>query len=88
MRSGVPPESKCIVVPSPFIHDQAASLVIPAMGSDPRNSEEHTGEIVDMLPELLKDVQGALVLFSSRRQMKDVHYGLSKIWAGQSAATG
>ena len=80
MRSGVPAESNCIVVPSPFIHSQAANLVIPAMGSDPRNSEEHTEEIIEMVPELLKDVQGALVLFSSRRQMKDVHYGLSKAW--------
>lgn len=80
MRSGIPAETKCSVVPSPFLHGEAARLVIPAMESDPRNSEEHTDEIVDMLPNLLPSEKGALVLFSSRRQMKDVHYGMGKEW--------
>ena len=80
MRSGIPPESKCVVVPSPFQHTTAARLVIPAMESNPRDSEAHTDEIIDMLPELLEGEKGALVLFSSRRQMRDVHFGLSDEW--------
>ena len=83
MRSGVPNESRCVVVPSPFLHHQAATLVVPAMTSDPRNAEEHTGEIVELLPTLFgaeEHSHGVLVLFSSRRQMKDVHFGLDAQW--------
>ncbi|MGB0359801.1 MAG: ATP-dependent DNA helicase DinG, partial [Endozoicomonas sp.] len=79
MRSGVPTESKCVVVPSPFLHTEAASLVIPNMRSDPRNAEEHTEELIELLPDLLSEEshsRGVLVLFSSRRQMKDVHFGM------------
>ncbi len=78
MRSGVPAESRCVVVPSPFLHGQAAKLVIPAMTSDPRKSDEHTDEIIELLPDMLEKNRGSLVLFSSRRQMNDVHFGLSK----------
>ena len=78
MRSGIPSESKCVIVPSPFQHATAASLVIPAMESNPRDSDAHTGEIVEMLPELLEGSKGSLVLFSSRRQMNDVYYGLDQ----------
>lgn len=78
MRSGIPSESKCVVVPSPFQHAQAARLVIPAMESNPKDSEAHTEEIIEMLPSLLEGSKGSLVLFSSRRQMRDVHYGLSQ----------
>ncbi|MGI9273685.1 MAG: ATP-dependent DNA helicase DinG [Endozoicomonas sp.] len=80
MRSGVPSESRCVVVPSPFLHGSAARLVVPAMESNPRQSDEHTEEIIEMLPELLEGRKGSLVLFSSRRQMKDVHYGLDDAW--------
>ena len=83
MRSGVPSESRCVVVPSPFLHHQAATLVIPAMTSDPRNADEHTGEIIELLPALFADEEqprGVLVLFSSRRQMKDTHFGLDPQW--------
>ncbi|WP_067520742.1 ATP-dependent DNA helicase DinG [Endozoicomonas ascidiicola] len=79
MRSGVPAESKCVIVPSPFLHQEAASLVVPAMLSNPKNAEEHTAELVELLPDLLNETdhpRGLLVLFSSRRQMKDVHFGM------------
>ena len=78
MRSGVPSESKCVVVPSPFQHAEAARLVIPDMESNPRDAEAHTEEIIERLPELLEDHKGSLVLFSSRRQMNDVFYGVSQ----------
>ncbi|WP_257267146.1 ATP-dependent DNA helicase DinG [Endozoicomonas sp. ONNA2] len=83
MRSGVPDKSRCVVVPSPFLHGEAASLVIPVMASDPRNAQDHTAEMIELLPELLSGddrPKGMLVLFSSRRQMKDVHFGLDAPW--------
>jgi ATP-dependent DNA helicase DinG len=42
------------------------------MTSDPGNQEAHTREVVDRLPSLIKDDQGALLLFTSRRQMEAV----------------
>ncbi len=81
MRSGVPDDCRCVVVPSPFLHNQAATLVVPAMTSDPRNAQGHTGEIAELLPGLFDAHNcGVLVLFSSRRQMKDVHFALDKKW--------
>lgn len=80
MRSGIPSESRCVVVPSPFQHSFAAQLVVPGMLSDPRQSEEHTEEIVEKLPDLMSTQKGTLVLFSSRKQMKDVHFGLDDEW--------
>jgi ATP-dependent DNA helicase DinG len=41
------------------------------MRSDPRCPPEHTAEIVEVLPELVAS-GGALILFSSARQMRDV----------------
>ncbi|MDP0563520.1 MAG: ATP-dependent DNA helicase DinG [Candidatus Endonucleobacter sp. (ex Gigantidas childressi)] len=76
MGSGIPIESRCVIVPSPFIHANAASLVIPVMNTDPRKPEEHTSELITMMPELLNLRQGSLALFSSRRQMKDVYNGM------------
>ena len=80
MRSGVPSESKTIVVPSPFQHQLAAQLVIPDMLSEPRRSEEHTEELIEMMPGLMESQRGTLVLFSSRKQMNDVFYGLEDSW--------
>ena len=80
MRSGVPSESKCVVVPSPFLHAQAAQIVVPDMTSDPRQSEEHTNEIIDILPKMMESQRGTLVLFSSRKQMNDVFYGMPDSW--------
>ncbi|MDD7805052.1 MAG: ATP-dependent DNA helicase DinG [Endozoicomonas sp. (ex Botrylloides leachii)] len=77
MRSGIPIESRCVIVPSPFEHDRAALLVVPAMDTDPRETQEHTNVLIERIPELINQQQGTLVLFSSRRQMNDVYEGLS-----------
>ncbi len=74
MRAGVPKDSRCEVVASPFHYNEAAVLNIPAMESNP-TGEGHSEEVTEKLPELLKETPGALVLFSSRRQLKEV-YGL------------
>ncbi len=76
MRSGVPSESRFVVVPSPFVHGSAAQLIVPAMAVDPRKQEEHTQALIACVPSLINQSQGALMLFSSRRQMKDVYGGL------------
>ncbi|MTI12429.1 ATP-dependent DNA helicase DinG [Sansalvadorimonas verongulae] len=78
IRSGVPSESRCESVPSPFHHHEAGTLVIPSMSSDPSRASDHTDELIETLPKLMEVARGTLVLFSSRRQMKDVFFGLSR----------
>ncbi len=78
MYSGIPDSARCDSVPSPFHYHQAGTVVIPAMSSDPGKAEEHTQELIALLPELMTIAQGTLVLFSSRRQMKDLFFGLDR----------
>jgi ATP-dependent DNA helicase DinG len=65
------PESTLLELDSPFDYARQAELVVPRMRSDPRCPPEHTAEIVEVLPELVAS-GGALILFSSARQMRDV----------------
>ena len=55
------------------------------MKSDPTRAEEHTQEIIEMLPELVSEKHGSLVLFSSRRQLDAVFEGLDVLSQGASA---
>ena len=75
-RCGLPQNSICQVIESPFSHQEAAVLQVPKQGFDPSKSQEHTQAIIKILPQLLARELGALVLFSSRRQLLDVLEGL------------
>ncbi len=75
MRSGMPAEAVCQTVASPFNY-QAAVLEIPPLRSEPRQAEEHTQELIELMPDLLQRERGSLVLFASRKQMQEVYYGL------------
>jgi ATP-dependent DNA helicase DinG len=68
---------KLLRVDSPFDYRRNARLVIPAMRADPSDTEAHTGEVVERLPELIR-TQGTLVLFSSARQMRAVYGALDE----------
>lgn len=59
-------------VESPFDYRSNAKLVIPAMRSDPADSDAHTMEVVDRLPGLVR-TRGTLVLFASAKQMRAVY---------------
>lgn len=78
--SGVPAGSSCTVVPSPFDYASAGALVIPPMDVDPGDAVAHTAMLGRILPELLKETEGSLVLFSSRRQMEQVFALLPEGW--------
>lgn len=77
-HAGIPASAHCESVPSPFRYEEAGLLVIPAMSSDPGRADEHTDELMRMLPDLVKVAKGTLVLFSSRRQMNDVFFGVDR----------
>jgi ATP-dependent DNA helicase DinG len=70
-RSGIPVDARMQRVASPFDPSRVV-FSVPAMRSDPGNADEHTDEICALLPSLLEGHTGALVLFSSRRQMEAV----------------
>ena len=55
---------------------QDAEFYVPVMHSHPGSAAAHTEEVIRLLPKLLADAQGALVLFSSRQQMEAVQQGL------------
>jgi ATP-dependent DNA helicase DinG len=76
-RCGLPNTSNYQKIQSPFSHQQAAVLQVPRQGFDPSNSAQHTQAIITVLPKLLAQERGVLVLFSSRRQLLDVLAGLS-----------
>ncbi|MDX1452964.1 MAG: ATP-dependent DNA helicase DinG [Oleiphilaceae bacterium] len=77
-KTGLPEASVYHRVPSPFHFGEVATLRVPAMQSDPGNSEAHTNEIVEQLEDWMGDHQAVLVLFSSRKQMNDVFYGVDR----------
>lgn len=80
MRAGVPAEATRTVVPSPFHHADAGVLSVPPMRAEPTDPEQHTAMLIEMLPQLLDPAEGSLVLFSSRKQMEQVHEGLDAPW--------
>lgn len=80
MRSGLPLKAVTAVVPSPFHHADAGVLRVPDLRADPRDAMAHTAAIIRDLPELVEGARGALVLFSSRKQMQDVFDGLERDW--------
>ncbi|WP_445355002.1 ATP-dependent DNA helicase DinG [Microbulbifer sp. EKSA008] len=79
MRAGTPDNASYQVVPSPFDFSHA-TLQVPPEAVDAGNAEQHTDAIIDVLPDLLKGEGGALVLFSSRRQMETVYEALPGTW--------
>jgi len=80
MRAGLPEHSRCLSIPSPFPFVEAASLEVPKMGCEPSAQTLHTDCIIRALPALLDDRDSALMLFSSRAQMREVLAGLPEQW--------
>ena len=71
-QAGLGNYAKYHCFPSPFNYPESGTLNIPALSSDPGNSKEHTEEVIAVIPDLLMKSMGTLVLFASRRQMKNV----------------
>jgi len=79
-RCGLPGSARFHRIQSPFSHQEAAVLQLPRQGFDPADAEAHTRAIIARLPQLLTEKTGALVLFSSRRQLLDVLEGLDPMF--------
>jgi len=68
-RSGIPPQMVFASLASPFRFQEQAVLSVPKMRTDPGQADQHTREIAELIPSLVSDDIGALVLFTSWRQM-------------------
>lgn len=79
-RCGLPQHTACHRIGSPFQHGEAGVLQVPARGFDPVDQAAHSSAIAACLPTLLAGDKGALVLFSSRRQMNEVLQLLPPAW--------
>lgn len=81
-KTGIPSEAEIpyLKLTSPFDFTAAASLWVPAMRSDPTDAAAHTREIAELLPKIISDNGGTLVLFSSRQQMQEVAQLLGEEW--------
>ncbi|MBV1786522.1 ATP-dependent DNA helicase DinG [Marinobacterium sp. D7] len=66
---GLPADTSCVRLQSPFDHYNMGTLEVPAMSSDPGDQQAHTDEIAVYLAKQLEGIGAALVLFSSWRQM-------------------
>lgn len=79
MRSGVSTDQHFQVMPSAFDFSQA-TLVVPDYAIEANQSTRHTENFIENFDQLVNKKQGTLILFSSRKQMLDVYYGLSRTW--------
>ena len=57
---------------STFNFPEVATLNVPDLVSDPRDSDAHTEEVAKLLPGLVNEDQSALILFTSWRQLNGV----------------
>ena len=80
MRAGLPGNCRFLSIPSPFDFSGAASLVVPRMGCEPSNYEQHTAALIAGLQQVIDPGGASLVLFSSRRQMRDVMQEMPEDW--------
>lgn len=77
------PQVVSVAVASPFDYQTQGSIVVPRMTSDPAHAENHTNELISLLPPHLDEMKaGTLVLFTSKRQMQAVFAGLPALLAG------
>jgi ATP-dependent DNA helicase DinG len=62
-----------LAVRSPFNFQEQGQIFLPRMRSNPKDSSKHTQEIISVMPSMLTEYMGSLVLFSSKRQMMEVY---------------
>ncbi|MCG3169406.1 MAG: putative ATP-dependent helicase DinG [Pseudomonadales bacterium] len=73
LRAGLPEDCVFATVPSPFDYAGRACLAVPRLLADPGNPEAHTREVARWLDDSIDLVEASLVLFASRRQMREVY---------------
>ncbi|MGM0450660.1 MAG: ATP-dependent DNA helicase DinG [Pseudomonadota bacterium] len=80
MRAGLPPDSRCLVIPSNFRYQENATVEVPASSMEPGDPASYAERLVDRLPGVLEGDTAALVLFTARRDMQRVRDMLPEAW--------
>ena len=75
-RSGIPNSARWKQVASPF-DPKKAIFSVPVMTTEPSQADAHTKELIALIPELIRDDLGVLLLFTSRRQLEAVLVGIA-----------
>ena len=75
-RSGIPNSARWKQVASPF-DPKKAIFSVPVMTTEPSQADAHTEELIALIPELIRDDLGVLLLFTSRRQLEAVLVGIA-----------
>lgn len=86
--SGVPQHSLFNCVPSPFDYANHGVLRLPRLAADPGHPEAHDEAVADSLQQFIDPDRGALVLFTSWRQLHRVRERINKSWRTQILAQG
>ncbi len=73
LRAGLPADCVFATVPSPFDYRGRACLAVPRLAADPGDPVAHTREVADWLDANLDRAEASLVLFASRKQMREVY---------------
>ena len=80
LKAGLPSHSTYLRIPSPFDFKNSAIFSVPKLNCEPSDSDNHTRLLARAIPKLLTLTGGALMLFSSRKQMQDVLMRLTSQW--------
>ncbi len=75
-QTGIPEDSRCLQLPSPFNHHAAADLRVPTQALDPSDKERYTAMLIEQVAATVTPGEGTLVLFTARRQMQAVYAGI------------
>jgi ATP-dependent DNA helicase DinG len=73
LRAGLPEDCVFATVPSPFDYHGRACLAVPRLAADPGDPVAHTREVADWIDANLDRGEASLVLFASRKQMREVY---------------
>ena len=75
-QAGLQGIAHCERIASPFDYAKIATFAVPVMETTPRDQAAHTAEVIELLPDLLRQERSALVLFTSWRQLHAVREAL------------
>lgn len=80
IQSGLPDHTQYLRVESPFDYPTKVIARVPALACDGGLREPHTLAMINAIAKYLPVETGNLVLFSSRKQMREVYQGLDSDW--------
>ncbi len=80
-KNGLSDDSFFRILLSPFDYPSVSEIEIPREMAQPTDVDAHTDDVINFVEQLIENAtpgRGALILFSSRKQMNDVFFGLGR----------